>query len=411
MDDVLKSKIEGLAGQVLELSRDTLLVNLRFLESAALRLELKPCPEQARDCVFACDGESLFYDPQTILKIYKKESTALARALAHALLFCVFGFLKNSDSDNMTLARDVAVESAINSLELKALYFEDQPRQERMRDALSKYCPALTAKKICRYLDKADPEEIGNFRRNFTLFSVRTCDDIKEEIISGWASISSRIKMSTKLPALLENIREADSTSADYEEFLLKLAAKGDGIRLDLDEFDYSVYTFGMEISGGKMPLIEPIEYRDSSRVKDFVIANCASSDLPLKAADEFIAQTGRILSSLETKYTSVRLHVLDTGTKIVEKERLGGWRGARQSRKDLERSDMRPVFKKVDDMIRAREFKNLRGVIILSDIEGIYPKSLPSYQSAFVFIRDDYNVPEVPGWGLRLVLARELYE
>ena len=70
--------------------------------------------------------------------------------------------------------------------------------------------------------------------------------------------------------------------------------------------------------------------------------------------------------------------------------------------------TDFRPVFAYVDRMIEQREFTNLRGLIYFTDGEGIFPARQPAYETAFVFVRDDYETPKVPVWAIRLVLDRD---
>lgn len=38
------------------------------------------------------------------------------------------------------------------------------------------------------------------------------------------------------------------------------------------DEFDYIYYTYGLA-AYGNMPLVEPLEYKDAKKIKEFVIA------------------------------------------------------------------------------------------------------------------------------------------
>ena len=67
--------------------------------------------------------------------------------------------------------------------------------------------------------------------------------------------------------------------------------------------------------------------------------------------------------------------------------------------------TDFRPVFKRVDEMIRDKEFTNLKGMLYFTDGKGTYPERQPGYQTAFVFVQDDYKEPEVPAWAIKLVL------
>ena len=57
----------------------------------------------------------------------------------------------------------------------------------------------------------------------------------------------------------------------DYREFLRQFAVPGEVMRLSDDEFDYVYYTYGLKLYG-RMPLIEPLEYREERRIREFVI-------------------------------------------------------------------------------------------------------------------------------------------
>ncbi len=69
--------------------------------------------------------------------------------------------------------------------------------------------------------------------------------------------------------------------------------------------------------------------------------------------------------------------------------------------------TDFRPVFRHVDKMLRDQEFTNLKGLLYFTDGQGVFPERQPAYQTAFVFIQDDYKEPEVPPWAIKLVLQR----
>ena len=66
--------------------------------------------------------------------------------------------------------------------------------------------------------------------------------------------------------------------------------------------------------------------------------------------------------------------------------------------------TDFRPVFRLVDSLTEAGEFSDLRGLIYFTDGYGTFPAYKPSYQTAFVFLDDEYRDPEVPPWAIKLV-------
>lgn len=79
------TQAETLAREVLLLSRNTLLVNLRFLDAALSQFVLTPAP-----LPFATDGQNLYYDPRHVLLCYKEEKEASVRNYLHLVMHCVF---------------------------------------------------------------------------------------------------------------------------------------------------------------------------------------------------------------------------------------------------------------------------------------------------------------------------------
>ena len=61
-----------------------------------------------------------------------------------------------------------------------------------------------------------------------------------------------------------------------------------------------------------------------------------------------------------------------------------------------------------MDELIEEKEFQNLKGLIYFTDGYGTFPQIMPDYTTAFVFIDDEYNNPEVPPWAIKLVLQRD---
>lgn len=43
--------------------------------------------------------------------------------------------------------------------------------------------------------------------------------------------------------------------------------------------------------------------------------------------------------------------------------------------------TDFRPVFEYVDELVRAGEFEDLKGLLYFTDGYGIYPEQMPSYE------------------------------
>ena len=110
---------DALALRVLELDRNTLLVNLRFLDRALSRL----VPVPGNDSL-ATDGRYLYFDSRDLLTRYRAEREQSVRNYLHAVLHCVFRHMfvhTLVDRERWDLACDIAAEHVISSLGLPVL--------------------------------------------------------------------------------------------------------------------------------------------------------------------------------------------------------------------------------------------------------------------------------------------------
>ena len=84
--DSKKDKLNKLAREVLILSRNTLLVNLRFLDMALSQFDFFPI----QDSTLLTDGKTIFYNPRHVLESYKTEKEIPVRDYLHMVLHCIF---------------------------------------------------------------------------------------------------------------------------------------------------------------------------------------------------------------------------------------------------------------------------------------------------------------------------------
>ena len=71
LDEVTQEKVEKIAREVINLARNKLLVNMRFLDMALNRLKVSSNPD-ATSCS-SVDGSFYIYDPKHILTAYRLE--------------------------------------------------------------------------------------------------------------------------------------------------------------------------------------------------------------------------------------------------------------------------------------------------------------------------------------------------
>ena len=209
--------------------------------------------------------------------------------------------------------------------------------------------------------------------------------------------------------SLLQNLAAVNREKYDYGEFLKKFAELHEAMKINDDEFDYNFYTYGLSLYKN-MPLIEPLEYKDEKRIREFVIAIDTSGSVQGPLVQNFLNKTYNILKQTESFHSKVNIHIIQCDSEIQDDVKI-------TCQKDLDRylaemklrgfggTDFRPVFDYVDQLIRNKEFTNLKGLVYFTDGYGIFPSKQPQYNTAFVFIEDDYEIPEVPVWAIKLIL------
>ena len=144
-------KYQKLANDILILSRNTLLVNLRFLDMALSQFEYVPIEK----LTMLTDGKHLFYNPKYILKNYKNEKETSVRDYLHIVMHCIFRHMYVNSSLNSVywdLACDIAVENTITDLNIKAVTAKREDEQQKFIKELKINVEHLTAEKIYKYL-------------------------------------------------------------------------------------------------------------------------------------------------------------------------------------------------------------------------------------------------------------------
>ena len=150
----MNPEAEKLANEILNLSRNKLLVNLRFMDVA-----LSYHKRIAYDGTLATDGKTLFFDPGFVLRIYKNSQEEMLRLYLHMILHCVFQhpFIGISVDERLwSLACDMAVECTINDLGLNGVSSARESKQNLYLSELQKELNILTAEKIYAVLKKGD---------------------------------------------------------------------------------------------------------------------------------------------------------------------------------------------------------------------------------------------------------------
>ena len=439
------TQAETLAREILLLSRNTLLVNLRFLDAALSQFALTPA-----SLPFATDGQNLYYTPRHVLLRYKEEKEQSVRDYLHLVFHCVFQHMYVHTLVDRTLwdlSCDIAVEEVINGLLLPSTAAKRQEPQQTELARLRQTVKPLTAEKLYRHFQDHPPRDPENLRALFlgddhtpwylppkataTVGGNSGKDKngppgagnsgLSAAMEQAWKDISQRMQMDLetfskqqgdRAGALTQNLLAVNRETYDYTAFLKKFAVRGEVMRLDPDEFDYVYYTYGLKLYQN-MPLIEPLEYREVKRIREFVIAIDTSGSVSGELVQMFVQKTYNVLKSTESFFSKINLHILQCDTKIQEDVKITSQEEfdaylQTVTVKGLGGTDFRPVFAYVDGLRRQKEFQNLKGLIYFTDGCGTFPEKKPDYDAAFVFVEDEYNNPDVPPWAIKLVLQKD---
>ena len=337
---------DDLARDILRLTRNTLLVNLRFLDLALSQFQLSSYPG-----TLATDGEHLFYDTYYVLSSYKSERGKNVRDYLHIVLHCVFRHLfAGGDLDRRCwdLACDIAVESAIDELHLEAAACNRALAQEETLKELRSQVRPLTAEKLYRYFPGPAPDRRSDVpsagalpggrppglvsarqeregdRRRGTVLRPEAGDREarrqragrggtgspiapksgtqrqRKDLEAAWKEISERMQVDletisrrhgTDAGSLVQELKAVNRETYDYADFLRRYATLGEVTQVNQDEFDYIYYTYGLSLYGN-MPLVEPLEYKEVRRVKEFVIAIDTSGSVSGDLVQRFVTKT-----------------------------------------------------------------------------------------------------------------------
>ncbi len=510
--DEKQQKLDALALDVLTLSRNTLLVNLRFLDAALSMFEYVPIDVST----LVTDGKHLFYNARHVLAQYKTEKEVTVRDYLHVVMHCVFRHMfmdPTLDRPVWDLACDIAVENVINELCLKSTESIRQAAQQDKIEILKNEVGMISAEKLYSYFKGRglSLEELEQLREGFRAddhemwymtpdqilvtygYGYNNEQDDSDEMnggdgqndndngsgegegasvtfdadgqndeanISGegegaigtsdaageqssgsggeddltdslasvkaaleqeWKKISERMQMEMETFAkqqgdragsMMQNLKEVNREKYDYTAFLKKFAVMGEVMKINDEEFDYVYYTYGLSLYKN-LPLIEPLEYKDVKRIREFVIAIDTSGSVAGDQVQTFIQKTYNILKSTESFFAKINLHIVQCDAAVQEHVKITTQEEFDEYLRNMKilglgGTDFRPVFRLVDSLIEENEFTNLKGLIYFTDGYGDFPARKPDYETAFVFIEEDYNNPDVPPWAIKLVLRKD---
>ena len=419
---------QTMAHRVMEQTRTELYLDQRYL-SAALGA-LPPAPLRSAQTALATDGAALYYPPGWVLGIYRKNRRYLPRACLHSVLHCLLRHLwlrGGRDAALWDLACDIAVENVLDALHTPAIERPVGWLRQQVYAQVKAACPLPGAGPIYRWLQGLDAAARQRYQAEFFCDSHRLWPadpDAPAAQLRGrqWEQLGRQTQLrmeetgrqageSDGAQALQAQV-QASRSRRSYRDFLRRFAVWREEPRLDPDEFDLGYYTYGLR-TYGNLPLIEPLESRESKKVRDFVIVLDTSESTAGELVRAFLRETFTLLKSQDSFFRQCRILVmqadnavrdetwlndLDALDRYAEHFTLAGGGG----------TDFRPALARVEALRAEGPLRDVQGVLYFTDGKGVYPARRPPFDVAFLFLENGAPPPEVPPWAMRLVLQPE---
>ncbi len=461
-----REKLEKIGRQVLESSRTELYIAMRFmgevLSSLTYEMDLSTT-------TVGTDAVSIRYNPTYVSALFVEEPGKLNRTYLHMILHCIFRHMYTSarfgNVELYDLCADIVVESILDGMDYQCIYRVSSDYRDRWYEHLEKELKVLTVEKLYKFF--SDPEhevdvfEMEKLKREFVMddhsFWQRLSDNADndednekekppmddldspsadsndgkttEKYINprrlkqiqnkekDWEKSAKRLETeietigsrhSDKLGKLSWILKYENTSRTDYREFLNSFKVIREEGGIDLDSFDYGMYSFGLE-HYGNIPLIEENEFREVNKIKELVIAIDTSASCKDELVQRFLNETAAILLSRESFFQKIKIHIIQCDDQIQRDDVIESVDDMRKYADGIHveggyGTDFRPVFEYVEKLVNEGSFDNLKGLIYFTDGYGIYPEKETGYDTAFVFPQDgDYEDENVPVWAMKL--------
>ena len=421
-------KLDSIGRKILAAARNELYLKMRFMDVALSSL-IFVLDEGA--CGMGTDGLYLYYNPQYLGGLYREDRVMVNRIYLHLVLHGIFRHMirrKGREEERYSLACDIVTESIIDGMRHRCvLRSRSWLRRETYR-RLGKEMKVLTAEKVYGALEKWNLSEAefarlaGEFRVDDHSYWPADDDQKKQsQIENQWQDISEQMETdmetfskeaSQESGHLIDQVKVENRVRFDYRQFLRKFSVLKEEMAVDEDTFDYVFYSYGLSLYGN-MPLIEPQEWKEVQKVEEFAIVIDTSMSCSGELVKKFLEETYGVLSENNSFFRKVNIHIIQcddqvqTDQKIESEEDLKDYMGHLEL-KGEGGTDFRPAFAYVESLIKQHAFERLKGLLYFTDGRGTYPSKMPPYETAFVFMKEDYEDVDVPPWAMKLVLEEE---
>lgn len=421
--------VAELCTRILQNARNELYLNMRYLDLSlsSLGFEMDPACRG-----LGTDGFLIYYHGEYLCDLYRKGRVYVNRSYLHMVMHCIFCHMDTRgkrDPRLWDLACDVAAESVIDGLYIKCVHVQMPPFRMDWYGRLRQRLEVLNAEGVYKALKemKLSQKQLERLEAEFLIDDHQYWnlppDSPKTSMVRQNQWNNNREKMQTEMEtmgnqqdedtkSLLEQVQVENRSRYDYRRFLQKFSVLREEMQVDEDSFDYVFYTYGLSLYGN-MPLVEPLESKEVSRIEDFVLVIDTSMSCSGDLVRRFLEETYDVLCQSDSYFKKTNIHIIQCDDQVQEDKKI-------TCREEMEAymaeftiigqggTDFRPAFEHVNQMLGRGEFHRLKGLLYFTDGEGIYPVKHPVYDTAFVFVKDQYTDVSVPPWAMKIILEPE---
>ena len=421
--------VVGLCTRILQNSRNELYLNMRYLDLSlsSLGFEMDPACRG-----LGTDGFVIYYHGEYLCDLYRRGRVLVNRAYLHMVLHCLFCHMDTMgrrEGRMWNLACDIAAESVIDGLYLKCIHIQTPPFRMDWYGRLRQRLQVLNAEGVYKALEemKLTERQLERLEAEFLVddhqYWQLPPDAPKTGVVRQNQWSNNREKLQTEMEtmgnrqdedtkSLLEQVQVENRSRYDYRRFLQKFSVLREEMLVDEDSFDYVFYTYGLSLYGN-MPLVEPLESKEVSRIEDFVLVIDTSMSCSGDLVRRFLEETYSVLCQSDSYFKKTNIHIIQCDDQVQQDRRIT----CRQEMEEYMQefsiigqggTDFRPAFEYVNQMLGRGEFHRLKGLLYFTDGEGIYPVKRPVYDTAFVFVKEQYTDISVPAWAMKVILEPE---
>lgn len=416
---------------ILKNARDELYLAMRFFDVVLSRFEFMPDVEMEG---IGTDGFAIYFYPDFIIGLYRSAPVRINRVYLHMVLHCLFGHLKPQqglEARYWNLACDIVVESILDDLKYRCIRHHIKPYRKAIYQQLKIRQTVLSPKGVYRELQNMNLEEETFQKMEQEFFAdhhMRWNQKIPPEKAMErerqWREQNERLQTELETfskeaaegaESLVNQIQVENRQRYDYRKFLEKFSILKEELEVDQDSFDYVFYHYGMEMYGN-MPLIEPQETKELRKIEDFVVVVDTSMSCKEELIKKFLEETFSILSKSESFFRKINIHIIQCDDKIQEDYVITNHQELQDYMEHFEvkgfgGTDFRPAFGYVNQLLKKKAFHRLKGLIYFTDGYGTFPVKRPNYETAFIFLKEDYRDIDVPVWAIKLIIEPEELE